>query len=314
MQRGRKSQQRKTALFPLSAFPPSAILHSSFIILHFLPVLTRVISDVHYQDPASWIQELHQLEPLLNGVDVLIVNGDLLDTQILSDAAPTVAKIKSFLAARVPQVVYLTGNHDPDISNVHELSLAQDSIWITHGDVFFDDIAPWGRPVVELRRRIRALAGNLSREQFRQLETRFKIFRQVTLKLPREHDPEARHFFAKCLRIFRAVFPPTRVLTMMRVWREMPDIAARYADEQRPRAKIILTGHTHFHGVWKRGRHVIVNTGSLCAPREGQIVDITENALEVRRVVRRKGLFYPGKAVEKFSFASLSIPALSNIA
>lgn len=277
-------------------------------------MLTRIISDVHYQDPASWIQELHQLEPLLQGVDLLIVNGDLLDTQILTNAEPTVAEIKAFLAARVPRVIYITGNHDPDISNVHELSLAQDAIWITHGDVFFDDIAPWGRPVVELRRRIRAVAGHLSAEEFRQLETRFRVFREVTLKLQREHDPEARGFFAKCLRIFRAAFPPTRVLTMMRVWREMPDIAAGFADEQRPRAKIIITGHTHFHGVWRRGRHVIVNTGSLCAPREGQVVDITDNALEVHRVVRRKGLFYPGKTVENFSFASLSIPALSNIA
>lgn len=300
--------------FPLSALRPSTILQASFILLHFPPVLTRVISDVHYQDPASWIQDMPQLEPLLQGVDRLIVNGDLLDTQILSDPAPTVSALKSFLAARVPQVVYITGNHDPDISDVHELGLAQDSIWITHGDVFFDDIAPWGRPVVELRRRIRALAGDLSPEQFRQLETRFRIFRQVTLKLPREHNPDARNFAAKCLRIFRAVFPPTRVLTMMRVWREMPDIAARYAREQRPRAKIILTGHTHFHGVWKRDRHVIVNTGSLCAPREGQIVDITENALDVRRVARRKGLFYPGKTVENLSFASLSIPAVTNIA
>ncbi len=298
-----------------SAFRGFGFRHSALSSHHsaFQPVLTRIISDVHYQDPASWIQELSQLEPLLQGVDLLIVNGDLLDTQILTDAGPTVAKIKTFIAERVPQVIYVTGNHDPDISATHEISLAQDAIWITHGDVFFDDIAPWGRPVIELRRRIRALAGDLPTAEFRKLETRFKIFRQVTLKLPREHDPESRGFFAKCRRIFRAAFPPTRILTMIRVWREMPDIASRFADEQRPRAKVILTGHTHFHGVWKRGRHVIVNTGSLCAPREGQIVDLTDNALAVRRVARRAGKFYPGKTVEQFSFASLSIPAVTNI-
>jgi predicted phosphodiesterase len=276
--------------------------------------LTRIISDLHYRDPGSWVDRLDRLTPLLDGVDVLVVNGDALDTQILAQPAERIAELKSFLTERVPTVTFVTGNHDPDISSVHELSLIDDSVWITHGDVFFDDVAPWSRLVGELRRRIQTYGAQLSPTERRKIETRFRIFRQACLQLPREHHPDARGAWAKFMRIGKAVFPPHRILAMMRVWRAMPALAAEFAAEQRERARIVVTGHTHFHGIWQRPHHLVINTGSFCAPRGGQVVDLFNGKLSVRRLVRRAGNFHAQDRVAEFTLASRTTPALSALA
>lgn len=64
----------------------------------------QVMSDVHFEfhedDGAGFVQGL-----LPHGVDVLVVAGDLCGGHQLQDALPA-------LAARYPQVVYVSGNHE----------------------------------------------------------------------------------------------------------------------------------------------------------------------------------------------------------
>lgn len=120
--------------------------------------LIRIISDLHYGDERSRLRELAALKPMLEGVDTLVLNGDCCHTQ--EGAVPEqIAALKEFFSHGAPQVIWLTGNHDPDISSHHELLLKDGRVWVTHGDVFFDSVAPWCHLRAELVRRLEQKSG-----------------------------------------------------------------------------------------------------------------------------------------------------------
>lgn len=272
----------------------------------------RIFSDLHFADPGSWLERVDMLKPLLEGADKVVLNGDTLDTQITNDPDALVAEVKQFFAENTADALFVTGNHDPDISKTHETSLADGRVWVTHGHVFFDDVAPWSRLVPELRHRFRRHIEGLTPSDLKKLETRYEVFRQVCLKLPREVDPNAHGPFARVSRIIHALLPPTRIPAMLRAWRQLPQLAARVSAEQRPAAQVIITGHTHYHGVWTlRNGRTVINTGSFCPPRGGQLVEISDEILRVRSIVRRRGQFHLGSTVAEIALAPHRRSALS---
>ena len=109
---------------------------------------TRIFSDLHYGDRASRVRSLGQIAPLLDGPARIVVNGDTLDTRPGKHprrTAELLAEVRRFFADESPPADLLTGNHDNDISETHALELAGGRVFITHGDVLFEDIVPWGR-------------------------------------------------------------------------------------------------------------------------------------------------------------------------
>ena len=85
--------------------------------------MLRILSDLHVFDVHGQIRDFRQLEPLLVGVKTLVLNGDCCEMRrgvVMQD----VAGLQRFLRERVAEVVFVTGNHDPDISDIHELLLA----------------------------------------------------------------------------------------------------------------------------------------------------------------------------------------------
>jgi predicted phosphodiesterase len=264
--------------------------------------LIRILSDLHLGDERSSLRDLAQLTPLLEDVGALVLNGDTCDTQ--HDLGPKeVAALKEFFAARVPQVTFLTGNHDPDISATHELSLADGRVWLTHGDVLFDALAPWSRLRPELARRLTLIRARHSAADWDNISTRLPMMREACLKLPCDHAAKLGGGLAKLERAARDLFPPHRALAMLRTWANAPQLATRLAAAQRPAARVIVTGHIHFPGVRRCGGRVVVNTGSFSPPLGARCVDLTDGLMQVRRVERRSGDFYPGRIVAEFPLA-----------
>lgn len=274
--------------------------------------ITRVISDLHFTDSTSAVRQLSDIEPLFDGVDRMIVNGDALDTQVTPHAAELVAELKAFFAQHARQTDFIAGNHDPDISELDELLLADGAVWITHGHVLYDDVAPWSHHVPEIRRRLRTHGGHLSPAELRQLEHRYRVFRKVLTKLPADHDPRRRDQIARLLRMAKAVFPPQKFFTMLKIWRELPEIAVDFSREQRAQARVILTGHTHHPGIWRQPEgHVVINTGCFAPPRGAFTVDFIGEKALVRRVVRRAGEFRLGDKIAEIPLAPAAASALS---
>ncbi len=266
--------------------------------------LLRILSDLHLGDERSWLRGPAQLAPLLEGVDELVINGDTCDTQHDYGQAETEA-LRQFFRQSVPRVTFITGNHDPDISNVHELALADGCLWLTHGDVIFDDIAPWSRQQPELARRLSTLRADRPPTDWHTIAPRLQMMRAASLRLPREQPPMSGEGRAVRLRrAARDLFPPQRALAMLHAWTVAPRRAAQLAAEQRPTARFIVGGHIHFPGVWRQpdGR-VVVNTGSFSPPLGARLVDLTDRVLQVRRVEPTGNLFRPGAIVAEFPLA-----------
>ena len=270
--------------------------------------VTRIFSDMHYGDRASAVHSLAQLRPLLDGPAALVLNGDTLDTRHGPHPAVTAAlreETREFFAAHAPHAQFLTGNHDPDISATHALEAADGKIFITHGDILFDDIVPWSRVAGLARARIAHGLAALAPGERATLAARLAVWRHVAASIPQHHQVErdALKYIQSFLR--DTVWPPTRPLRILRAWREAPARAAALVRAHRLPARFFVMGHTHRPGAWRtRDGVVLLNTGSFCPPLGCACADVTAEKITLRRITRRGGEFHPGAVLAEFALAT----------
>ena len=271
-------------------------------------VLTRILSDIHFGDRGSRVTRLAQLRPLFASVDHLVLNGDTLDTRpgpLVAHTAECRAAVLEFFPREVAASTFLSGNHDADFTPHHHLDLAAGRVFAIHGDIFFDDIVPWGRDAPLIRRRLAEEFRHVPAELHHDLDHRLAVFRRVAAGIPQRHQSE-RHGLKYLLSyIADTVWPPLRVLRILRAWQMTPRRAAELARRHRPDARFVVAGHTHRPGIWNTpGGVTLINTGSFCPPLGGTCVDVTADRLIVRRVAGRRGEFRPGEVVAEFPLAT----------
>jgi predicted phosphodiesterase len=274
---------------------------------HLGPVVasstTRILSDLHFGDWAGAVHALPQLDPLLAGVSGLVLNGDTIETRPGPCPAAT-GRLRESLTDWLGQTpaLLITGNHDPDISGMHLLEMADGRILLTHGDIVFEDIVPWSQDAPLARQlvaRERAAGAALSLEQL------LAAHRRAALALPQRHQAAPRAWKYLSGFLTDTVWPPLRLPRVLRAWAEMPSRTAALARTHRPQARFIVVGHTHRPGVWRRpdGR-VVINTGSFCRHLGGLLVDVAPDHLVVRKISSRRREFRPGDLVAEFALAA----------
>jgi hypothetical protein len=171
---------------------------------------------------------------------------------------------------------------------------------VTHGDICFDDLTPWARHRVELRRRVADMRAANPTADYSRIEVRLQIARAVAREETELPDRTSRNWRAHLTWVWRTFFPPTQILAMLRSWRDLPRLAAELAAGQRPTARVVVTGHVHFPGVWRTALGpVVINTGSFFRPLGGSLVDLWEDRVEVRRIVRDRSGFKSGRLLAK---------------
>jgi predicted phosphodiesterase len=267
--------------------------------------LTRILSDIHYGERSSRVHSLRQLLPLFEGATGLLLNGDTLDTRIGPNpevTARTRGEVKAFFSDLGVPVKFVTGNHDPDLSPHHLADLADGRVFVTHGDILFAAIVPWGQDVALIGRLMKTALASLPDWQDLPIEERLRVIRQVTTAVPQRHQSEP-HPLKYALRFaMDTVWPPTRIVKVLRAWREVPHHAAALLKKDRPGARFALIGHTHRPGVWRTpSGATIINTGAFCRPFGSFIVDLSPGRLVVRRVTARRGEYHPGEKVAEFN-------------
>lgn len=269
--------------------------------------LTRIFSDLHYGDRASRVTALAQLRPLTDGLGALILNGDTLDTRVGPRPEHTAAcrdEVLAFAASSAPGATLLTGNHDPDLSSEHAIVLAGGQVVATHGDIVFDDIVPWGRDAPAIRPKIAAAFAKLPPDQRTRLEHRFAIWRAIAASIPQRHQSEPQSLKYALRFAADTVWPPLRILRILRAWRDYPALVAEFAAVHWPKAKFVIVGHTHRPSIWSRpGRATVINTGSFCPPLGSYAVDLEPGRLVIRAVEPHRGEFHPGGVVAEFPLA-----------
>lgn len=266
----------------------------------------RIFSDLHFRDPRGELHDLADFSPLLGDAGRVIFNGDSLDTQVPAMARHA-GELLEFARRAGREIDWLSGNHDPDISQRAELALRDGRVWVTHGDVFFPAIAPWSHHAAELRRRFDAEAAGLPETELGRVETRLRVHRKISLALPEPPHLFRPGLFMRFYRVAHALLPPRRLVEMLRAWATTPRVVAELARAQRPGARVVVLGHTHYPGVWRvpgRGgapHLTVINAGSFTRPLGGLFVELRGDRLRAVRIARRGRTFGEGRVVAELS-------------
>jgi predicted phosphodiesterase len=268
--------------------------------------ITRILSDLHYGDPASRVRSLAALGPLFAGADRIVFNGDTLETRASPISSQTDELRREFLEfARheVPRCTLVTGNHDADVSDTHSLDLLGGLVFVTHGEVLFDELVPWSRELPQIRRLFREELAALAPAQRDDPAERLAACKRACAKLRLPHNPHPRGLWQRVLLTARIFWPPQCTLAMIRAWHELPGRAATFASQYRPGSRFVVVGHTHRPGVWMRPGMVVINTGSFRPPFGCYAVDVSPEWVVVRRVRHHQGSFALGRVVASFALA-----------
>jgi predicted phosphodiesterase len=268
--------------------------------------ITRILSDLHYGDPASRVRSLAALGPLFAGADRIVFNGDTVETRpspISSQTDEVRREFLEFARHEVPRCTLVTGNHDADLSDTHCLDLLGGIVFVTHGEVLFDELVPWSRELPQIRRLFREQLDALTPAQRENPGERLAAGKRACAQVQLPHDPHPRDLWQRVLLTARIFWPPQCTLAMIRAWHELPDRAAVFAREFRPGSRFVVVGHTHRPGVWVRPGSVVINTGSFRPPFGCYAVDVSPEWVVVRQVRHQQGSFSLGRVVASFALA-----------
>jgi predicted phosphodiesterase len=268
--------------------------------------IIRILSDMHYGDRASRVRSLAGLRPLFEGADRIVFNGDSIETRAGADPRLTARlrrRFLEFVRRELPRCVLLTGNHDADISEHHHLDLLGGLVFVTHGEILFDDLVPWSAEQPRISELYRQQLASLTPAEQELLESRLGACKRACAQLQLLHDPLPRGRWSQTVRAARIFWPPRRAVAMVRAWRELPERVAAVVRCYRPAARFAIVGHTHLPGVWFRGGVIVVNTGSFAPPLGGYAVDVSPEQVVVRRIRHHAGRFGLGRIVASFALA-----------
>ncbi len=267
------------------------------------PIL--ILSDLHLGHRASLIKHPDQLDRILQGPGSVIFNGDTAemrnpeDRQVGRKLAADLARV-CHQAGR--KAFFVNGNHDPTVSIINHLDLADGAVLVTHGDILFLGVAPWSRDAGHYLKKHRQILDGLGPDGYTDFEKRLLATKRTSIELQMLEEPLTRGRSPGFKLFIRNCWPPWRPLMIIKAWCEVPGRAAYLARVFRPQARFIIVGHTHFPGVWEVGPRVIINTGSFVPYFGVSAVTIASGRIEVRRIDIRHRHFVLGKLLRNFPF------------
>ena len=269
----------------------------------------RIISDLHFGHPASLVENAEALAPLFRDVGTVVFNGDTVEMRFLRGRVEGKRKSEALRAqcvAEGAQPIFINGNHDPILSSDSHLDLVGGAVLVTHGDMLFHDIAPWSRESKIMRHAHTAALAEMGGDAFHNFEKRLSASKRAALALELHQPHIPRGPFAGLWTIARECWPPWRPLQIVKSWIETPGKAVALARVFRPRARIIIIGHTHYCGSWRRGPRIVMNTGSFLSTVGGRmLVDIAGEKVTLRAIERAGDTFRLGAEIETFTATQL---------
>ena len=290
-------------------------LQRSDVVVHSLSMdgVTRVVSDLHLGHPGSLYGEVEDVYGLLDGVRCLILNGDTTEecSRALSPRSEEAfAAFCEEAGKRGIELVRLRGNHDASLDHLGALRMFGGKVLITHGDVCYHYGSPWSRWVPNIRDELDAVYEKFEKSGINTLEDRLQLAQAWAACV----HPPVKRTGSKLAGIFgilmSAVWPPSvgwrlvkeRILTIPK--------AVKFLDQFAPEVRVMIFGHIHRSGIWRRGSKMLINTGAY-QPIAGRCVcDLDREGITVRSVVREEGRFVIGRTMRKMTWRSLGIDPL----
>ncbi|MEM9161073.1 MAG: metallophosphoesterase [Verrucomicrobiota bacterium] len=255
----------------------------------------RVLSDLHIGHRASLARNPDRLAPLVEGADIVIFNGDTIELKFANPTRkPETYVSKDELAKRVrswgAEPIFVTGNHDPSISNIHHLSLDDGNILITHGDGCFKNIAPWSsesKILGEETNRLATPQTELSRKHS-DLHSYLSDIKSASIEAYKRHAERNPTLWGRFSIFLHQAWPPTRPFRILRAWRDMPQASYDLARSFGLNPSLIIVGHTHRPFVRTIGKSHIVNTGSFFTWPGAYSVDFDASGTTIRKIKKSR--------------------------
>jgi len=205
------------------------------------------------------------------------------------------------------KAVFVNGNHDPTVSNISHLDLADGAVLVTHGDILFLGVAPWSRDARHYLKKHQEILDGLGPDAYADFEKRLLASKRTSIELQMLEEPLTRGRSPGFRLFVRNCWPPWRPLMIIKAWYEVPGRAAQLARLFRPEARFIIVGHTHCPGAWEVPPRVIINTGSF-VPYFGAYAAIIESGrIEVRRIDFHQQQFVLGKLIRDFKIEPVPV-------
>lgn len=266
--------------------------------------MLRVLSDLHFAHPASLLQRVSQIEPLLEGVGKVVFNGDTVELRAKASRPRSEGHLKQIEALcrdRGIEPHFINGNHDPDASALNHYALMGGRLLITHGHVFFPEITPWGREAGRYKMLYALALKGLSIKGRIGLEEHLRAVRKACSEIPPGEGRSPETAGRWVMAAFSELSHPLRAWEVLRAWSTCPGLVSAFAREICPQVQGVIMGHTHLPGCWMREGRLVINTGSYLPWLGRRLVDVSGTSLVVRAVERDGTIFRPGKEIFRWS-------------
>ncbi|MCZ6834956.1 MAG: metallophosphoesterase family protein [Planctomycetota bacterium] len=246
-----------------------------------------ILSDTHLGRPHSSAVSAKALSPLWAGASRLILNGDVAEVHHPKYAERAEDEMISlFEQCEIEGVILtlLSGNHDPYLSDLRHVHIANDSIFVTHGDVLHPAIAPWSPAAPYVRMAHEEALSQVPPEDRDHLEARLAVSRYAsTRECELLCDKLSSSTTVQVLR------RPWSILQVLHYWHVIPSLAACFTKTHCPKAKFMIFGHTHRPGIWEFEGLTVINTGCYGFPGHPRAVTIEGQELKVWAIKLKKG-------------------------
>ena len=244
---------------------------------------TLILSDLHLGRPGG-ARSARAFEALVQQFNRVIVNGDIAElhhARFQRDAELEVEIFRDLCVTRGIRLDLIAGNHDPFVSDVRSLAIADGAIYVTHGDAFHPAIAPWSPYAASMRRSFAATLAATPPEIPRDV-AHFKAAREASLAEWRVMGAGA-HVSTLANMAVR----PHRMLAVLAYWARYPQMAAGWGARFAPRAGTIIVGHSHRAFAKSIVGRRIANTGAFGFPGIPHGIVIEGQSVHMHRIIDR---------------------------
>lgn len=249
-----------------------------------------IISDTHLGRPRQAARSAEALRPLWHRADHVVVNGDAAEInhpRHRDRAAIEARRLCELCKADGVKLTLLAGNHDPFISPLRHLLLADGLVFVTHGHALHPAVAPWSPRASVMRAAHTTALAHRHEAQVDPLEASLEA-------ATRASAAEWRHLerYGSRVSISRMLLRPLALLHVMHYWRIMPRLAAAFLRRHAPEARFIVLGHTHRPGIWSIDDRIIINTGGFGFPGRPWAAVFDDRGLSVVPIHRHRGRYH----------------------
>jgi predicted phosphodiesterase len=245
---------------------------------------TVILSDTHLAGNGQGAGSADALRPLWQGADELIFNGDTAELShptLRASAAREVMRIQDLCEEDGVRLTFLSGNHDPLITDRRFLRLCSGEVFLTHGDMLHPAISPWTSYAKQLRELHENALSHLDLMDRAQLDQQAMAAAHAS-NIKWDHLAEDNQ--PKMGRLTKKIDTACKVAKVLWFWHRLPKLAASFAARYAPESRFFIFGHIHRAGVWQFGHQTIINTGSYHCPRRPHAIVLDDQTLTMHRV------------------------------